>query len=202
MKDIRKLILDEAMQKINYNLSDDTIAFWKEDIIKYPQHLKLKNNETMEECFWFAAWSIMWQYLGQLAAFDAGGLCVIERFDSQEELLEKHPGARWHFYGPIHKHDTGYYVQTYLGQHEWLAINVDDITDIKYDAGWDGTNFGYGFVNCTDEIFEVLMKHSGGEINTAPEREGKPLTTDNILFADESKLKEYLGENDPIYKKE
>jgi len=120
-----------------------------------------------------------------------------EIFSDREALLEAHPSAQWHEYGPIHKHDGKLFVQVYLGQHEWIAISVEDTSERYLDPGWEGTEFGWGFVPEGDHF-----QYPDGEDISAPEREGKPITVDQFLFADRDKLEAYLGKDDPLLKEE
>jgi len=112
-------------------------------------------------------------------------------------LLRAHPKANWHEHGPIHKHEDELHVQVYFGQHEWGVVNVEDSTKIFFDPGWEGTEYGWGYIseadvdwgNCPQiEIFP-------------PECEGKPITSDQWLLARPDKLVEYLGPNDPLIAK-
>ena len=131
-----------------------------------------------------------------------------ERFNTREELLAAHPKAQDHEYGPIHKvpgveypeyntrTEDKYYVQVYAGQHEWISINVEDTSERYNDPGWEGTEYGWGFVPYDAKNFwptSVLKIYP-------PERDGKPLTGDAILFMDKDKLLEYLGPDDPVTK--
>lgn len=121
-----------------------------------------------------------------------------EIFSDREALLEAHPGAQWHEHGPIHKHDGKLFVQVYLGQHEWIAINVEDTSDCYYDPGWEGTEFGWGYVSEAD----VDWNNCPDEDISPPEREGKPITSDQWLFTERDKLEAYLGKDDPLLKEE
>lgn len=119
-----------------------------------------------------------------------------EKFDNEEELLDKHPGAKWHEYGPIHKHGEKYFVQVYLGQHEWLSINVDNISEIYYSPGWLGDEFGWAYV---PETALSGFSWPAEEIDP-PQRPGKPITGDEVMFGEKDKIIKYLGEDDPIAK--
>ena len=96
--------------------------------------------------------------------------------------------------GPIYKYGDKFYVQTYLGQHEWLIVNVDDPTDQHMDPGWEGTEYGVAVILGSFEV-----KWGSPMMEDPPERlEGKPVTCDDLLFADRENLRNYLGENDPL----
>lgn len=70
-----------------------------------------------------------------------------ERFDTQEALRKVHPKAAWHEEGPVHRHGDKYYVQLYLGSHEWLAVNVDDIREVWSDPGYiSAKTYGWAYV--------------------------------------------------------
>lgn len=122
------------------------------------------------------------------------------RYESKEALLAAHPRAPWHCYGPVHRHGEAYYIQTYLGQHKWLAINVEDTSDVRSDPGWAGTVYGYAFVEESDITAALRWEKNCQpmlEIDP-PEREGKPITGDAWLQGDKAKVIEYLGPDDPI----
>lgn len=131
-----------------------------------------------------------------------------ERFSSMDDLLIAHPTALECEYGPIHKVpgviiesylkiEDKFYVQIYVGQHEWIAINADDISERYNDPGWQGTEYGYGYV--TYDRAHFWPTSSVLEVGP-PEREGKCLTEDAILFMDKDKLVEYLGPDDSVTK--
>ena len=103
--------------------------------------------------------------------------------------------TEWHLEGPIHRHQGKLFVQVYLGQHEWLAISVDDPQVAFRDQGWEGTEFGWGVVDKAD-----FPKAYPDEEIDLPDREGQPVRHDDILFADKDKLIAYLGPEDPISK--
>lgn len=120
-----------------------------------------------------------------------------ERFETREALLEEHPNAKWHEYGPLLKYGEQLRVQTYLGGHLWLAFNVDDLRDVWTDAGWEGTNYGWGYV--AEEHVKYASDSDVKEGKEPPDRgEHKPITGDALLFADSEKLKAYLGPDDPL----
>lgn len=105
---------------------------------------------------------------------------TVERFESREALQEAHPGAQWHEYGPIHKHEGVLYVQVYLGQHEWIAVLLEDTRTCHNDPGWEGTEFGYGWVSEAD--LKDGMHLGCKDHLPPPESEGEPITVDQILF--------------------
>lgn len=120
-----------------------------------------------------------------------------ERYATREEVLTAHPGAQWHEYGPVLKYGDVFRVQTYLGQHEWLAVNVADVRDVLADAGWEGDVFGYAFV--ADEHISHALDVDRKLASTEPpvRSAGKPITGDALLFGDTAKLQAYLGPDDP-----
>ena len=119
---------------------------------------------------------------------------MIHVLSSREEVLSKYgPNIKDSRTGPIHKHDGLLYVQIYMGQHEWLALQVEDPTVVFLDPGWEGTEFGWGVVDESSFPEDWPNEEIG-----PPEREGKPITVDGLLFAKTDKLKAYLGENDPL----
>lgn len=130
----------------------------------------------------------------------------VECFETREALREAHGGPQWHEEGPIYKFElpegTRSFVQVYLGQHEWLAVNVDDIRDIREDPGWEATEFGWAFVPDHDLGMAMLHGPRGKELPTPIRKEGKPITVDQILFADKDKLNKYLGPDDPLVKRD
>jgi hypothetical protein len=73
-----------------------------------------------------------------------------ERFASLEEFSRAYPDSRpdvaggWG--GPVHRHGDRYLVQVYLGHHEYVSFDVDDLTQAFDDPGWDGTEFGWAYV--------------------------------------------------------
>jgi hypothetical protein len=98
----------------------------------------------------------------------------------------------WERSGPILKYGEKLYVQVYLGQHEWLIVNVDDPTEMHPDPGWEGTQYGWAF------IFGSFKLNWNGEPLDPPERlAGKPITGDALLFSEPEKLRDYLGAGDP-----
>mgnify|MGYP007046946535 CR=1 FL=1 len=104
----------------------------------------------------------------------------IEQFESRDLMLEAHPNSRCHQYGPLHKHEGVLYVQTYLGQHEWVAFLASDTRVCHEDPGWVGTMFGYGWLSEDDFMDGTVL----GQRDTLPppESEGEPTTVDQILF--------------------
>ena len=120
-----------------------------------------------------------------------------ERFECQSAVYAAHPDTKWHNCGPVHRHGEKVYMIGYLGQHEWLAINVDDIREIHNDPGWEGTEYGWAWV--PEETIQYALRYGPvGPGLEPPERLGKPITLDMRLFADQDKLKAYLGPDDPL----
>ena len=120
-----------------------------------------------------------------------------ERFETREALLKAHPGAAWHEYGPVHRYGDTLYVVTYLGAHQWLAFNVDDLRDVHPDPGWEGTDYGQAYVPEIHVKYAMAGNQMKPELEP-PERLGKPITGDMYLFADQDKLEKYLGPDDPL----
>lgn len=90
------------------------------------------------------------------------------RFKTREELQSAYPQARWHEYGPVHRHGDKYYVQVYLGQHEYLAFNVDDIHEVWNDPGYNGVEHGWAYLT-EDNVTYVSYLGTLGTIS-APEQ--------------------------------
>ncbi len=120
-----------------------------------------------------------------------------ERFESQAALEKAHPNAEYCETGPVHKHGDNFYVSIYLGQHEWLAFNVENLDEAWSDPGWEGTEYGWAYAPASEVRRAIHGETQLREI-AAPERAGKPITCDMLLFADRDKLKEYLDSDDPI----
>ena len=126
----------------------------------------------------------------------------ILRFALREDM-QKDPRVppelrdKWERSGPVYKYGDKFYVQVYLGQHEWLIVNVDDPTEMHSDPGWDGTKYGWAVI-----LGSFKVDWDAPPLADPPERlEGKPITGDALLFADPDKLREYLDETDPYYPK-
>jgi len=127
-----------------------------------------------------------------------------ECFETQELFEAADIKSDGYDIGPVYRYElpegTRSFVQIYLGQHEWLAVNVDDIRDYRECPGWLATEFGWAHV--PEHALGMVMRHgSRGEELPAPIREGKPITIDQTLLADPDKLKEYLGPDDTLLKK-
>lgn len=131
------------------------------------------------------------------ALLDARPPAKAARYETREALQKAHPQAKWHEEGPVHKHGDKFYVQVYLGQHEWLAVNVDDVREVWSDPGWEGTEYGCAYVPEEEIKYAADVGVTRGEIEP-PERPGKPITGDEILFAKKEKLAEYLAPGDPL----
>ena len=71
--------------------------------------------------------------------------------------------------GPLHKHDGQLFVQLYQGQHEWYAVNLDDLTDVRHDPGYEGTVFGWAYIDREGEWLSHRVKHD----KDLPEPEAK-----------------------------
>jgi hypothetical protein len=130
---------------------------------------------------------------------DARPASAALRYPTADALRAAHPGAEWHEHGPVLKYGDILRVQVYLGQHEWLAINVEDVRDVMNDPGWEGDCFGHAFVAAEHITYAYDGAPEGGLPWTeAPLRsDGKPITGDELLFADRDKLRAYLGPDDP-----
>ncbi len=125
-----------------------------------------------------------------------------EIFPDQDSLRKIYPKAEWHECGPVHKHDDKMLVQIYLGQHEWLAINTENSREVFEDPGFEGTVYGWGYVPGEHITYAYDLFGINKELEP-PYRDGhKAITTDMMLFAEKEKLKEYLGEDDPLSPKD
>lgn len=130
-------------------------------------------------------------------------------FETKEELEAALPDLRakstaherykgeW---GPIHDHGGVRYVQVYLGQHEWLAMNIDNLMDVYEDPGWEGTEHGYAWVPYEEIRYALDLDINRGKSLEPPNRgeNRKAITYDDLLFGDKERLREYLGEDDPL----
>jgi hypothetical protein len=123
-----------------------------------------------------------------------------KRYATQEELLAAHPGAECNQYGPVLKYNGREFVQVYFGQHEWFIISLEDPNEFHDDPGWDGTTFGYAFVDCQDTKYWRKVFTTAEVWEVTPEREGRPVTGDAVLMGDKDKLTNYLGPDDQITK--
>jgi hypothetical protein len=125
------------------------------------------------------------------------------RYESREALIVAEPwkeGAAG-MDGPVHKHGEVFCVQVYLGQHEWVALNVDDLREAWDDPGWLGDEQGWGWVT-EKEVQHALDAGIKGDL-VPPERAGgKPITNDQFMLAEQDKLEAYLGPDDPLLRQE
>jgi len=82
------------------------------------------------------------------------------------------------------------------GPNSMLSFGVVALTaDLP---GWEGTEFGWGYVSEAD----VNWNNCPDEDISPPEREEKPITSDQWLFTERDKLDAYLGKDDPLLKEE
>ena len=115
----------------------------------------------------------------------------VETFQILAQLEAKHgwSGAMGVYAGPIHNHGGQQFIQAYIGQHEWLAINVDDPTDIRRDPGYVAKIFGYGIVILSKD--EWLYANDKELVE--PEAEHPSILQDEILFNPKEVVEGYLG---------
>ena len=116
-----------------------------------------------------------------------------------------------YLYGPIYEYPDpagdgsvpgGDFVQVYIGQHEWVAIRCDDLQENWLDPGWEGDPIGWGWIEGMETSLFNSPGHVSQEIEPPARKDGKPITSDQLLFADKAKLQEYLGPDDPLSPKE
>jgi len=117
------------------------------------------------------------------------------RFETREECEawseETNAADSWIMSGPVHKHDGQLFVQLYQGQHEWLAANLDDLTDVRHDPGYEGTVFGWAYIDREGEWLTYRVNHD--KVLPEPDAEHPPITQDELLFGKKEQLESYLG---------
>jgi len=113
-------------------------------------------------------------------------------YKTEQECRDAVTGETFFRYcGPIHRHQGQDFVQIYLGQHEWMAVNVADPADVRCDPGYNGVVFGYGQIILEDREFISDHCDWSREISE-PESAHAPITHDEILFGDREKVETYL----------
>ena len=120
---------------------------------------------------------------------------VVELFNSREELEAKHGFmcAMGTYAGPVHLHGEEKFIQIYIGQHEWIGVNINNPTDIRIDPGWAGKEFGYGIVFFPDKQWAYTKYLNHNKKLEPPISNDPPITTDELLFGDKEKVEKYLA---------
>jgi len=120
-----------------------------------------------------------------------------KRYGTREKVIAAVKNLGPGEWGPVHQHGNKKYVQVYLGGHVWLAMNITNLMDAYDDPGWTGDEFGWAWVP-QEEIRYALDLGVKKEL-PPPRRSGNnPVTYDALMFGDQDKLREYLGEDDPL----
>ncbi len=124
------------------------------------------DDEDIDRLAISAIWFYKW--LGWFIAYDAGCFSI-DRYNTKEEMdLTNSKRYCIGNHGPIHKHGDKYYARIYV-DHEYIAVNINDPSDVKNDAGLDGACFGWAFINGDEEfLWREILNRAVGDIE-APE---------------------------------